>query len=156
VSSRIGVKMVDISEKPEVYREATARGFIRLRRETVEAVVEGRVPKGDVITVAKTAAILAVKRTWEIIPLCHPIPITAVDVDIETKEEGLEVTVTVRSSGKTGVEMEALTGVSVALLTIWDMVKALEKDERGQYPATAIEEIRVVEKLKKPDPGGPA
>uniref|UniRef100_A0A7J3X7C9 Probable cyclic pyranopterin monophosphate synthase n=1 Tax=Thermofilum pendens TaxID=2269 RepID=A0A7J3X7C9_THEPE len=148
--------MVDISEKPEVYREATARGFIRLRRETVEAVVEGRVPKGDVITVAKTAAILAVKRTWEIIPLCHPIPITAVDVDIETKEEGLEVTVTVRSSGKTGVEMEALTGVSVALLTIWDMVKALEKDERGQYPATAIEEIRVVEKLKKPDPGGPA
>lgn len=156
MSSRIGVKMVDISEKPEVYREATARGFIRLRRETVEAVVEGRVPKGDVITVAKTAAILAVKRTWEIIPLCHPIPITAVDVDIETKEEGLEVTVTVRSSGKTGVEMEALTGVSVALLTIWDMVKALEKDERGQYPATAIEEIRVVEKLKKPDPGGPA
>lgn len=154
--SRIGVKMVDITEKPDVYREATARGFIRLRRGTVEAITEGRVPKGDVITVAKTAAILAVKRTWEIVPLCHPIPITAVDVDIKTREEGLEVTVTVRSSGKTGVEMEALTGVSVALLTIWDMVKALEKDERGQYPATAIEEIRVVEKLKKPDLGEPA
>lgn len=156
MSEKIGVKMVDITEKPEVYREATARGFIRLRRETVRAIVEGRVPKGDVITVAKTAAILAVKRTWELIPLCHPIPITAVDVGIEVRDGGLEVVVTVKSSGKTGVEMEALTGASIALLTIWDMVKALEKDERGQYPTTAIEEIRVVEKLKRPEPEGRA
>ena len=78
------------------------------------------------------------------------------DVGIEVREEGLEVVVTVKTSSKTGVEMEALTGASIALLTIWDMVKALEKDERGQYPTTAIEEIRVVEKLKKPDLGEPA
>uniref|UniRef100_A0A7C4B8I4 Probable cyclic pyranopterin monophosphate synthase n=1 Tax=Thermofilum pendens TaxID=2269 RepID=A0A7C4B8I4_THEPE len=156
MSGRIGVKMVDVTEKPEVYREATARGFIRLKKETIKAILEGEVPKGDVITVAKAAAILAVKRTWELIPLCHPIPITAVDVGIKVEEEGLEVVVTVKSSGKTGVEMEALTGASIALLTIWDMVKALEKDERGQYPTTAIEGIRVVEKLKKPDLGVPA
>jgi len=79
-----------------------------------------------------------------------------VDVGIEVRDEGLEVVITVKSSGKTGVEMEALTGASIALLTIWDMVKALEKDERGQYPTTTIEEIRVVEKLKRPEPEGRA
>ncbi len=143
------VRMVDISGKEDIVRVARARGVIRLRRETVEAIVKGRVPKGDVFSVARVAAILAVKRTWEIVPLCHPIPITSVDVEISTSGEHVEVEVTVKTVAKTGVEMEALTGVSAALLAIWDMVKALEKDDAGQYPFTRIEEIRVVEKIKR-------
>ncbi|MEZ0346393.1 MAG: cyclic pyranopterin monophosphate synthase MoaC [Infirmifilum sp.] len=148
MSDKVGVRMIDITEKPEVYREATARGFIRLKKETVEAIREGKVPKGDVLNVARVAAILAVKRNWEILPLCHPIPITSVNVDFNFESDGVEAIVTVKTTARTGVEMEALTGVSVALLTVWDMVKALEKDERGQYPTTSIENIKVVEKLK--------
>jgi cyclic pyranopterin phosphate synthase len=143
------VRMVDITEKEEVYREATAEGVIRLRRETLEKIKRGEVPKGDVVSVAKTAAILAVKKTWEMIPLCHPIPITFVDVNVELQEDAVKVAVNVRTTARTGVEMEALTGASVALLTVWDMVKALEKDERGQYPYTEISSIRVVEKVKE-------
>ncbi len=142
------VHMVDISGKPDIVRVAKARGVIKLRPETVKAIVEGRVPKGDVFSVARVAAILAVKRTWEIVPLCHPIPITSVDVELEARDDRVEATVTVKTVAKTGVEMEALTGVSAALLSVWDMVKALEKDERGQYPYTAIEKIEVVEKIK--------
>ncbi len=142
------VHMVDISGKPDVVRVAKARGVIKLRPETVKAIVEGRVPKGDVFSVARVAAILAVKRTWEIVPLCHPIPITSVDVELEARDDRVEATVTVKTVAKTGVEMEALTGVSAALLSVWDMVKALEKDEKGQYPYTAIEKIEVVEKVK--------
>jgi len=149
MSSKIGVKMVDITEKPEVYREATASGFIRLKKETVKAILEGKVPKGDVLNVARVAAILAVKKTWEILPLCHPIPITGVEVDFDLTEDGVEATVTVKTTSKTGVEMEALTGVTVALLTVWDMVKSLEKDDRGQYPYTLIKEVRVLEKVKQ-------
>jgi len=149
MSSKIGVKMVDITEKPEVYREATASGFIRLKKETVKAILEGKVPKGDVLNVARVAAILAVKKTWEILPLCHLIPITGVEVDFDLTEDGVEATVTVKTTSKTGVEMEALTGVTVALLTVWDMVKSLEKDDRGQYPYTLIREVRVLEKVKQ-------
>ncbi|UNQ74264.1 cyclic pyranopterin monophosphate synthase MoaC [Infirmifilum sp. NZ] len=149
MSGKIGVKMVDITEKPEVYREATASGFIRLKKETVKAILEGKVPKGDVLNVARVAAILAVKKTWEILPLCHPIPITGVEVDFDLTEDGVEATVTVKTTSKTGVEMEALTGVTVALLTVWDMVKSLEKDSRGQYPYTLIKEVRVLEKVKQ-------
>ena len=148
MSREVRVSMVDITEKPVVYREATARGFIRLRKETIEAIREGRVPKGDVLNVARIAAIQAVKRTWDLLPLCHPIPITSVSVDFNVREDGVEVTVTVKATSKTGVEMEALTGASIALLTVWDMVKALEKDEEGQYPYTSIQEIKVVEKIK--------
>lgn len=146
----MSVKMVDVTEKEVSFRQATARGFIRLKRETVEAIKQGKLPKGDVLAVAKTAAILAVKRTWELIPLCHPIPITGVNVDLRVEDDGVEALVTVKSTAKTGVEMEALTGVSVALLTVWDMVKGIEKDERGQYPVTEILGIRVVEKIKEP------
>ncbi|WP_456328208.1 cyclic pyranopterin monophosphate synthase MoaC, partial [Archaeoglobus sp.] len=128
------VKMVDISEKKEVVRIARAEGFIRLKKETIEAIKSGNVPKGDVLTTANIAGILAVKKTPEIIPMCHPIPITSVSIDFELSDEGIKAICTVKSVGKTGVEMEALTGVSVALLTIWDMVKALEKDETGNYP----------------------
>ena len=141
-------KMVDISKKNDVIRVAVAEGFIKLREETVRAIKEGKIPKGDVLTVASIAAVLAVKKTPELIPMCHPIPITSVDVDFDVSNEGVKVRCTVKSVGKTGVEMEALTGVSVALLTIWDMVKALEKDETGNYPYTRIDGIRVLEKVK--------
>ncbi len=140
--------MVDVTEKREVVRVAKAEGFIRLRRETVKAIRENRTPKGDVLSVSNVAGILAVKKTPELIPMCHPIPITSVSLDFEIADEGVKVVCTVKSVGKTGVEMEALTGVSVALLTIWDMVKALEKDESGNYPHTRIEYVRVIEKIK--------
>ena len=142
------IKMVDISEKREVLRVARARGFIKLTEESCRRIREGEVEKGDVFSVAKVAAIMAVKRTPELIPLCHPIPITRVDVDMRVVEGGVEAVVEVRSVGKTGVEMEALTGVSAALLAVWDMVKKYEKDERGQYPHTRIESITVEAKEK--------
>ncbi len=141
--------MVDITGKKEVYREATAYGRIRLREETVARIREGRVEKGDVEAVARVAAILAVKKTPEVVPLCHPIPITGVEVEIRVRDSWVEVWVTVRTTARTGVEMEALTGVSAALLAVWDMVKKYEKDEKGQYPDTVIEEVRVVEKVKR-------
>ncbi len=143
------VRMVEVGHKPVIKRTARAVGRIKLRKETVKAIAEGLVEKGDVIAVAKLAAIHAVKKTWDIVPLCHPIPITGIDVDLRLLEDGVEVEVEVRAYAKTGVEMEALTGVAAALLAVWDMVKALEKDERGQYPYTVIEEIRVIEKVKE-------
>jgi cyclic pyranopterin phosphate synthase len=147
VSER-GVKMVEISGKKDVRRIARASGKIVLKRETIERVKEGRVEKGNVLTTAQIAATLAVKRTPELIPMCHPLQITGVDVDFDIGEEEIEAMVEVRTIGKTGVEMEAITGVAVALLTIWDMVKAIEKDEEGQYPFTRITDIRVLEKIK--------
>ena len=141
-------KMVDISAKPEVPRVAEAGGFIRLRRETLEKIRAGEVPKGDVLSVARTAAILAVKRTPEFVPLTHPIPLTSVDVDLKLEGEGVKARVTVKTTAKTGVEMEALVGVTAALLTVWDMVKGLEKDEAGQYPLTAITDVKVEKKVK--------
>ncbi len=140
--------MVDITAKPPLFRAATASGTIRLRESTIKAITTGQVKKGDVLTTARLAAILAVKDTPRLIPLCHPIPITGLDVFFDLEEERVRATVTVTSVGKTGVEMEALTGVAVALLNIWDMVKYLEKDETGNYPETEIEEIRVLQKRK--------
>ncbi len=140
--------MVDITSKPDSYREATARGRIKLKPETVRRIREGRVEKGDVEQVASVAAIMAVKRTPEILPLCHPLPITGVKVTFSYGPDHVEAVVTVKTTAKTGVEMEALTGVTVALLTVWDMVKQYEKDERGQYPTTRIEGVEVVEKVK--------
>jgi cyclic pyranopterin phosphate synthase len=142
------VEMVDISEKKDVVRIAKAEGFIRLKKDTIDAIKSGKVPKGDVLATANIAGILAVKKTPELIPMCHPIPITSVSIEFEVTDEGVKAVCTVKSVGKTGVEMEALTGVSVALLTIWDMVKALEKDETGNYPHTVIEYVRVVKKVK--------
>ncbi len=143
-----GVKMVEISGKMDVRRRARARGRIRLKEETIMKIKEGKVEKGSVLTTAQIAATLAVKKTPDIIPMCHPLQITGVDIDFEVLDDGIEVTVNVQTVGKTGVEMEAITGVSVALLTIWDMVKAIEKDDKGQYPVTEITDIRVVEKIK--------
>jgi len=141
--------MVDITEKPPVFRKATASGSIRLRRATIETIKNGQVKKGDVLTTARLAAVLAVKDTPRLIPLCHLISITGLDVNFELEPERVRAIVTVTSFGKTGVEMEALTGVSVALLNVWDMVKYLEKDDTGNYPETEIDEIKVLEKRKE-------
>ena len=142
------VQMVDISGKEEVAREAVAEGRIRLREATLRAIRKGSLVKGNVLATARVAAILAVKETPRIIPLCHPIPLSGIEVDFAEGDGFISATVRVRSRGPTGVEMEALTGVSVALLTIWDMVKSAEKDKAGQYPETGIEGIRVLEKKK--------
>jgi len=141
--------MVDITGKTTTYREAQAEGIIRLKPDTVRKIIEGRIEKGDVFTVSRIAAINAVKKTPDLIPLCHNIPITHVNVDFDViGNDRIMVRVTVKTSAKTGVEMEALAGVSTALLNIWDMVKKYEKDEQGQYPDTLIEYIRVVYKKK--------
>ncbi|QYZ79800.1 cyclic pyranopterin monophosphate synthase MoaC [Methanofollis formosanus] len=141
--------MVDVSAKPDVVRTAVAAGRIYLRPETLEAIRSGTTIKGNVLATARVAATLAVKDTPRIIPMCHPLALGGVEVEFEeTGEDAIEAKVSVRSYGKTGVEMEALTGVSAALLTIWDMVKSAEKDEDGQYPVTRIEGIRVIEKRK--------
>ncbi len=141
-------KMVDISEKPDVTRRAVAAGGIRLKPETIEAIKNKKIVKGEVLETARIAAVMAVKSTPYAIPMCHQIPVTGIDIKFEVGKEVIEATVEVRSLGKTGVEMEALHGVSVALLTIWDMVKSAEKDETGNYPATEIRNIRVIEKFK--------
>ena len=140
--------IVDITKKPPVLRIATAAGSIRLKKSTIEAIKEGQIKKGDVLTTARLAAILAVKDTPRIIPMCHTIPVTGLEVKFELEEVRVGVAVTVTSVGMTGVEMEALTGVAVALLNIWDMVKYLEKDETGNYPETEMGDFRVLEKRK--------
>jgi cyclic pyranopterin phosphate synthase len=140
--------MVEITEKPPLGRRAVATGTIRLKESTVEAIKNGKVKKGDVLTVARISAIQAVKETPRQIPMCHPIPITGVEVAFELLSDRVRATVAVTSVGRTGVEMEALVGVSAALLNVWDMVKYLEKDKTGNYPTTMIGEIRVVEKRK--------
>jgi cyclic pyranopterin phosphate synthase len=142
--------MVNITDKSPVYRTAAAAGKIRLKGPTIEAIKSGKVKKGDALTTARIAAIMAVKDAPRIIPMCHPIPVTGVDVDFDVKDETVNATVTVTSIGRTGVEMEALIGVAAALLNIWDMVKYLEKDETGNYPGTEIMEIKVLEKRKNP------
>jgi cyclic pyranopterin phosphate synthase len=141
-------QMVDISGKADVVREATASGKIFLKAETLAAIREGNVIKGNVLATARVAATLSAKNTPSLIPLCHAIPVSAIVVDFTEGEGFIEAMVRVKSTGKTGVEMEALVGVSIALLTVWDMVKSAEKDKDGQYPVTRIEEIRVVEKRK--------
>jgi len=142
--------MVDITGKPKVYREATATGKIRLKPETINLIKSGKVEKGDPFYTAKIAGTLAAKETSILIPFCHPLPLTNVKVDIEiVNESTIKVSSTVKTEAQTGVEMEALVATAISLLTIWDMVKQYEKDERGQYPSTVIEDIRVVEKIKK-------
>ena len=140
--------MADITEKPPVFRRPSASGSIRLQETTVEAIRLGQVKKGDVLATARLAAILAAKDTPRLIPMCHPIPLTGLEVSFQFQPGRVEASVNVTSVGRTGVEMEALVAVSAALLNVWDMVKYLEKDESGNYPDTAIEEIRVIKKEK--------
>jgi cyclic pyranopterin phosphate synthase len=144
------MSMVDVSDKPSVLREAAAAGIIRLKPETVRLMKKGLIMKGDPLYTSKIAAILAAKKTSSLIPFCHPLPITKVEVEAEViGESNVQVTSTVRTKAQTGVEMEALTATAIGLLTIWDMVKQYEKDAEGQYPATAIENIHVVKKVKE-------
>jgi cyclic pyranopterin phosphate synthase len=142
------VKMVDITEKDVSYRYAVAEGIIELQKETLKAISENKVAKGNVLATAIVSAMMAVKKTSELIPMCHPIPVTHVEVDFELLDFGVKAICSVKTTSRTGVEMEALVGVSHALLTIWDMVKSLEKDETGNYPHTRIKEIKVVKKKK--------
>jgi cyclic pyranopterin monophosphate synthase len=144
------VEQADISEKPVVYREATATGSIILKEKTVDLVRKNKLEKGDVLTVAKTMAVLAVKRTPDTIALCHPLKVEKTRVDTRLGRGRIDVTVTVSAHEKTGVEMEALAGVTAALLNIWDMTKGYEKDSEGQYPTTRIEDIHVVKKVNPP------
>lgn len=147
------LSMADVTAKAVVYREASAVGTIRLRPETVRLIREGKVEKGDPISTAEVAAVMAAKDTSGLIPLCHPIPITEAGLEARLLEDGVEVRATVKATARTGVEMEALVAVSTALLTVWDMVKGYEKDEEGQYPTTVIQGVRVVKKLKAGQPG---
>ena len=143
------VFMVDVTDKVDVYREAEAEGFIKLRPETLKRIRESRVEKGDVFSTTNIAAILAAKKTAELLPLCHPIPLTNVSVEMKIEEEGIRVRTSVKAVGKTGVEMEALLATAVALLNVWDMVKKYEKNENGQYPYTEITSIKVKSKIKR-------
>ena len=149
MSERDPVRMVDISGKEMVQRSATATGKIVLRRETLEAVKVGSVRKGDPLALAEVASIQAVKKTPDLIPLCHNLPIGSVDTSFTLRDTYIEARCKVTAVYRTGVEMEALTGVTVALLNIWDMVKYLEKDEDGQYPDARITDVIVTEKWKE-------
>ena len=141
--------MVDIGPKPDVDRRATAKGEIVLQPATVAAIRAGTVEKGDPIHTAEVAGILAIKRTSEALPHCHPIPLTHAAVYLELFDGGVRCTTEVAATYKTGVEMEALHGCAVALLTVWDMVKSLEKDGNGQYPSTVIRDLKVTAKEKR-------
>jgi cyclic pyranopterin phosphate synthase len=144
------MSMVDVSKKPEIFREATAKGTIKLKTETIQLIKKGKVEKGDVFSLAKVAGILAAKKTSELVPLCHPLQLSNVDVKVETVDESrVAVEATVNAFAKTGVEMEALVAVSAALLTVWDMTKQYEKDGKGQYPTTAISNVKVLRKVKE-------
>jgi cyclic pyranopterin phosphate synthase len=134
-------KMVDVSAKDETKREAIARGRISMRRATLAMIQQGGVPKGDVFAVAQIAGVMAAKRAHELIPLCHPLLLTAIDVKLEANEQrpGVEIQATIRTTGKTGVEMEAMTAVAVAALTIYDMCKAVDR-------AMKIDQVRLIRK----------
>jgi len=136
--------MIDVSGKETVARKAVAAGVIRLKAST-----KGEIKKGDPLTVGEIAAILAVKNTPDLIPLCHNIPIGKAHVQYTLGETTIEARCTVTTYAKTGVEMEALAGVIITLLNIWDMTKYLEKDDDGQYPDTVITDVRVIEKVKR-------
>lgn len=143
-----GVHMVEVGEKPPQKRKAIATGKIKLQEKTIAMIENQKIKKGNVLTTAQIAAIQGVKNTSSMIPLCHPLNLTGIEVDFEVKNTEIICTVSVNSQGQTGVEMEAITGVSIGLLTIWDMVKAVEKDADGQYPDTAITDICVIKKEK--------
>ena len=140
--------MVDISEKPVIKREAEASGRILLNRDTIQHIENGRIKKGNPLLVAEIAGMNAAKQTHRLIPHCHQIPLDMVSVTFDVSKESIEARCFIRAQARTGVEMEALVGVSAALNTIWDMVKYLEKDDMGQYPSTRITDIKVVRKEK--------
>jgi cyclic pyranopterin phosphate synthase len=137
--AREPTRMVDVTEKPVTERQAIAKGMVRMKPATLAQLKQGKMVKGDVLAVAQVAGIMAAKQTSQIIPLCHPLPIDEVKVEFRFVEEGVEITARVKSTGKTGVEMEALTAVAAAALTIYDMCKAVER-------GIIIEGIRLLKK----------
>jgi len=141
LNARGEVHMVEVGDRPATRREACAEGFISVRPDVLALVLEGRAPKGDVLAVARVAAIQAAKRTWELIPLCHPIALSGVSVELAPNGDGsgLRLEATARTVGSTGVEMEALTAVQVGLLTLYDMLKAAD-------PAMTIGPVRLLRK----------
>lgn len=140
--------MVDVSEKPIIKREAEAVGTIMLSFHTIKTVREGRIKKGDPLFAAELAAMNAAKQTHLLIPHCHQIPLDTVKVTFSVSDVSIKARCIVKAQARTGVEMEAILGVTMALNTLWDMVKYLEKDERGQYPETRITDIMVLRKEK--------
>ncbi len=147
-------RIIDIGRKPDLRRRAVASGTIRLRPATVAAIRAGKVEKGDPIASAEVAGLHAMKAVWQVLPHCHPVPITSASVSFDVRRDRVVCTTAVEATYKTGVEMEALYGCSVALLTVWDMVKALEKDDAGQYPTARVERLRVLRKEKAKPPKG--
>ena len=135
-----GIRMVDVGGKPSARRRASARAFVRMRPETAERL--RALPKGDALATAQVAGIMAAKRTSDLIPLCHPLPLTHVDVRLKVAERGVAVEATAETTAQTGVEMEALTAATVAALTVYDMAKAVDKD-------MVVEEVRLLEKTKE-------
>lgn len=140
--------IVDITNKKDTVRIATASGILRLNEKSIGAIRNKSVKKGDVIEASTVAAIQAVKETPRIIPHCHPIPLQACDVNWNIENDLLRCTVTVKATYKTGIEMEAITGVCAGLLCALDMVKSFEKDEQGLYPETSIDEVKIIDKVK--------
>ena len=132
-------RMVDVSAKAPTARTATARASVTTRPEVMRMIAEGNLPKGEVLATARLAGIMAAKRTAELIPLCHPLPLTGIDVEVLPQERAVEITASVRTTAPTGVEMEALTAVSIAALTVYDMIKAVDRH-------ATIERAEVVEK----------
>lgn len=131
--------MVNVSDKADTKRVAVARGTIKMKKETIRLIKEGLIKKGDVLSVSQVGGIMGAKKTWELIPMCHNILLTGSDISFEVKEEEIEIQATVSTIGKTGVEMEALTAVNIAALTIYDMCKAVDKD-------MVITDIRLIKK----------
>ena len=141
--------MIDVTDKPVIKRQALAKGKITLSLRTLQKIKTSDIRKGNPFPVAEVAAMNAAKQTYVLIPHCHQIPLDTVSVSFKIVENGVEVTCLVRAQARTGVEMEALVGVTMALNTIWDMVKYLEKDDHGQYSSTELSEIRVEKKEKE-------
>ncbi len=144
----MAINMANISGKAIVLREATAQGTIMLQQKTIGLIKKGKIEKGNPVDIANIAGIAATKLTPTIMPLCHPIPIENVKLEFQVKKESISVKASVRTHWKTGVEMEALSAVTAALLNIWDVVKKYEKDKNGQYPTTKIYDVSVVSKVK--------
>jgi cyclic pyranopterin phosphate synthase len=144
------MSMVDVTGKPEVYREAKAKGAIKLKSKTLKLIKDRKIEKGDPFEIAKVAGVLAAKNTSSMIPLCHPLPLTSVTVELQIVDNFMvEAEAIVKTRAQTGVEMEALAAAATALLTVWDMTKQYEKDAHGQYPGTSIQNLHVVHKVKE-------
>ena len=143
VSASGEARMVDVSAKPSLVRRASAEGHIALQKRTLKLIRSGDTPKGDVLAVARIAGIQAAKETSRLVPLCHPLPLSSVEVQFRFVRDGIAITAVVRTTGQTGVEMEALTAVSVSALSLYDMCKAVDK-------VMVISGIRLLEKTKTP------